>query len=139
MMIVKASFGALREGRWYEHVMRFALGGAATVMTGLIAKYGGPEIGGLFLAFPAMLCASATLIDTHERRRKREAGMEGTRRGQDAAALDAAGAALGSLALAAFALTTCSIASRYPWTAIWLASLAWCGTAILCWSIYKRV
>lgn len=139
MIIVKASFGALREGRWYEHVMRFALGGAATVMTGLIAKYAGPEVGGLFLAFPAMLCASATLIDTHERRRKREVGMEGTRRGQEAAALDAAGAGLGSLALAAFAVTTFSLSSQHPWTALWLASLAWSVTAFLFWSIYTRV
>lgn len=138
-MIVKASFAALREGRWYEHVTRFALGGGATVMTGLIAKYAGPEIGGLFLAFPAMLCASATLIDAHERRRKREAGLNGVRRGRNAAALDSAGAAVGSLALAAFAVTVYSTSSRDPWISLGLAALTWCVTAILCWSLYKRV
>src|SRR5262249_7072198 len=42
-------------------------------------------------------CASATLIEKHEIRRKRKAGLAGVRRGQQAAALDAAGAALGSV------------------------------------------
>lgn len=61
-MMVRAKIESLKEGRWYEHVVRFALGGAATVMTDLVAQFAGPEVGGLFLAFPAMLCASATLV-----------------------------------------------------------------------------
>lgn len=138
-MLVKVAFGALREGRWYEYVLRFVLGGAATVVTGLIAKSAGPEIGGLFLAFPAMLCASATLIDTHERRRKREAGLSGTQRGRDAAALDGSGAAFGSLALMAFAMIIYSITMWAPWTALCLASLTWCITAVFCWSLYKWI
>lgn len=59
----------------------------------------GPSVGGLFLALPAVFCASATLIEKHEIRRKREAGVAGKRRRQLAAAVDAAGAALGMLAL----------------------------------------
>lgn len=137
-MIVKVALGALQESRWYEHVTRFALGGAATAMTGLIAKVAGPEIGGLFLAFPAMLCASATLVDSHERRRKREKAMEGTRRGREAAALDAAGAALGSLALLTFALAIYLAIHRGAWTALWLGSLTWAAMASLCWSFFKR-
>jgi hypothetical protein len=54
--------------------------------------------GGLFLAFPAIFCASATLIEKHERERKEEKGLQGKERGQDAAVLDAAGAGLGSVA-----------------------------------------
>ena len=69
-MIVQAKFSALREGNWREYAARFALGGLATVLAGGVAQIFGPEVGGLFLAFPAIFCASATLIEKHERRRK---------------------------------------------------------------------
>jgi Protein of unknown function (DUF3147) len=68
---------SLKEGRWYEYLVRFALGGAATVFTGFISSLFGASIGGLFLALPAIFCASATLIEKHEIRRKREAGLDG--------------------------------------------------------------
>ena len=99
-MLVRVSASALKNGRWHEYFIRFALGGAVTVLTGWIANRFGPSIGGLFLAVPAIFCASATLIEKHEMRRKSEAGMDGRRRGQQAAALDATGAALGSFGLA---------------------------------------
>ena len=102
-MLIRLRASALAESRWYEWILRFALGGFATVATGLIASAAGPAIGGLFLALPAVFCASATLIESHEVRRKREKGLQGARRGREAAALDAAGAALGSLALVVFA------------------------------------
>ena len=86
------SCSSLKEGRWYEYLIRFALGGAATVFTGFVSTRCGASIGGLFLALPAIFCASATLIEKHEIRRKREAGLDGRRRGEEAAALDAAGA-----------------------------------------------
>jgi hypothetical protein len=53
-MIVQANFSALRETRWYEYLIRFGLGGAMTVIAGLIASGFGPIVGGLFLAFPAI-------------------------------------------------------------------------------------
>jgi hypothetical protein len=49
--------------------VRFALGGFATVAAGLVADLWGPAAGGLFLAFPAIFCATATLIEKHERER----------------------------------------------------------------------
>src|SRR5690349_8627649 len=103
-MIVKARLSALADTKWYEYVLRFCLGGLATAATGLIAGRFGPVTGGLFLAFPAIFCASASLIEKHERERKERAGLCGERRGKDAAALDSAGAALGSLGLVAFAV-----------------------------------
>ncbi|HTY67439.1 MAG TPA: DUF3147 family protein [Alphaproteobacteria bacterium] len=99
---IKLNLSALSETGWHEYVIRFGLGGLATVVAGAVAKLGGPEVGGLFLALPAIFCASATLIEKHERRRKARQGLTGARRGRDAAALDAAGAALGSVALAGF-------------------------------------
>ena len=71
-------------------------------------------VGGLFLAFPAIFPASATLIEKHVRRRKEKAGFSRVRRGREAAALDAAGAALGSLGLAAFAVVIWLLIERSP-------------------------
>jgi Protein of unknown function (DUF3147) len=50
--------------------VRFLFGGICTVGAGLIARRYGPGIGGLFLAFPAIFPASATLIQTHEKEKK---------------------------------------------------------------------
>jgi hypothetical protein len=97
------NLAALRQVRWYEHFTRFLLGGLISVVAGLIAKAFGPTIGGLFLAFPAIFPASATLLDKHEREKKQKAGIPVTIRGRLAVGLDARGAAMGSLALAAFA------------------------------------
>jgi uncharacterized protein DUF3147 len=66
-MIVRAKVSALKQGHWYEYLVRFGLGGLATVVAGLVADTWGPAAGGLFLAFPAIFCASATLIEKHER------------------------------------------------------------------------
>jgi hypothetical protein len=73
-MIVRAKFSALKQGHWYEYLVRFALGGLATLVAGLVADIWGPAAGGLFLAFPAIFCASATLIEKHERERKEKRG-----------------------------------------------------------------
>lgn len=102
-MLVKLSASALKQTRWYEYGVRFLLGGSATVLAGAVSSRFGVAVGGLFLALPAIFCASATLIESHERRAKEKAGLSGRRRGQQAAALDAAGAGLGSIGLAAFA------------------------------------
>jgi hypothetical protein len=75
MSSVSVSPSSLKEGRLHEYLIRFALGGAATVFTGFISSRFGASIIGLFLAFPAIFCASATLIENHEIRRKREAGL----------------------------------------------------------------
>ena len=83
-MIVQLNPSALRETHWYEYLIRFALGGAVTVVAGLIAARFGPVVGGLFLAFPAIFPASATLIEKHVRRRKEKAGFSGVRRGREA-------------------------------------------------------
>src|SRR6266480_3107101 len=119
-MNIRVKLSALRETRWHEYLIRFVLGGLATVGTGAIASLFGPQTGGLFLAFPAIFCASATLIEKHERERKERAGVRGARRGKEAAALDAAGAALGSFGLLVLAprsgcWLTIFHGGLYPW------------------------
>jgi hypothetical protein len=136
-MIVQLNPSALRETRWYEYLIRFALGGAITVIAGYIAACFGPIVGGLFLAFPAIFPASATLIEKHVRERKEKAGLAGKRRGKEAAALDARGAMLGSFGLAAFALVIWLMIERSPPLALLLAAAAWLAVAVLAWILRR--
>jgi hypothetical protein len=138
-MIIRVKLSALKESRWYEYLIRFVLGGATTVLAGVIADIYGPETGGLFLAFPAIFCASATLIETHERRRKRERSLEGHRRGTDAAALDAAGAGLGSFGLAAFALATWLLSPGFGIAALGLALVAWIAVSVALYRLRREL
>jgi TctA family transporter len=138
-MNIRINPSALRETRWHEYLTRFVLGGLATVATGAIANVFGPETGGLFLAFPAIFCASATLIEKHERERKEKVGLRGTRRGKEAAALDAAGAALGSLGLLAFGAAIWLLAPRSAWLALVVGSAAWFAVSVFLWSIRRWI
>ncbi|HZC65225.1 MAG TPA: DUF3147 family protein [Candidatus Dormibacteraeota bacterium] len=101
-MKIHFNIAAIRQSKWHEHLVRFAFGGALTALTGIIAKEYGPAVGGLFLAFPAIFPASASLIEKHERQKKERHGVPAGKRGRDAAALDAAGAAMGASALILF-------------------------------------
>jgi uncharacterized protein DUF3147 len=136
---IRISPSSLREGRWYEYVVRFVLGGAATVFAGVISSRYGAAVGGLFLALPAIFCASATLIEKHEIRRKQEAGLAGERRGQEAAALDAAGAALGALGMLAFAGAFSLMVERSVAGAFAAASLAWLCVSLAAWFARRKL
>jgi hypothetical protein len=136
---IEVSPSSLREGRWYEYVVRFVVGGGATVFAGVISSRCGASVGGLFLALPAIFCASATLIEKHEIRRKREAGLGGERRGQEAAALDAAGAALGALGMLAFAGIFSLLVERSVAGAFAGASLAWVCVAVAAWFVRRKL
>jgi uncharacterized protein DUF3147 len=139
MSPIRFSSSALKEGRLYEYMIRFALGGAATAFTGLVSSRYGASIGGLFLALPATFCASATLIEKHEIRRKREAGLNGQRRGGEAGALESAGAVLGAFGMVAFAVTfSLTVEGSVP-TAFIAASLAWAVVSIAGWSLRRKL
>jgi hypothetical protein len=104
-MLVKFESSSVRETKWSEYATRFIFGGTVTLLAGVIADRFGPGIGGLFLAFPAIFPASASLIQRHQRQKKERAGLDGNRRGRLAAGIDADGAAVGCLGLMAFAAT----------------------------------
>lgn len=138
-MRVKLELASVRETRWTEYATRFIFGGVVTVVAGLIADRFGPGIGGLFLAFPAIFPASASLLQEHERERKEKAGVDGVKRGRIAAGIDAAGATIGCFGLGAFALITWKLLGRYPlWLTLTTATAGWVVTAVTGWFARKR-
>ena len=71
-MIVRFKPSALRQTRWHEYLIRFVSRRGDDLIAGLIAARFGPVVGGLFLAFPAIFPASATLIEKQVRERKKK-------------------------------------------------------------------
>jgi hypothetical protein len=107
---------------------------------GVIAQKFGPGIGGIFLAFPAIFPASATLIEKHELQKKQRAGMNGILRSRDVAGVDAAGAAMGSIGLLAFAVIMYLMLPNHPvWEVFTAAVLVWMAVAVLVWRIHKSI
>jgi hypothetical protein len=137
-MTVKFDLSALAATKWHEYAIRFFFGGAITVIAGMLAKEFGPVFGGLFLAFPAIFPASATMVEKHERGKKLEAGMSGSSRGRQAAALDARGAAVGSIGLACFAFAVWKLLVFWnPIQALSAALGVWLAVSVLIWRAAK--
>lgn len=91
---------------------RFALGATVSVVAGIISHLAGARIGGVFLAFPAILPASLTIVQE----------KEGTR----TADRDALGAVLGGSALVVFAAVAESMFRHHNSAAVLaLAFAAW--------------
>jgi hypothetical protein len=102
----------LKKAKPWEYVVRFLFGGLVTVLAGLAAKVWGPIVGGLFLAFPAILPASLTLVSQHDGRRR--------------ALEDARGGRLGSVGLIAFGLIVWATATAWaPLAVLAVATLVW--------------
>lgn len=138
-MIVHLDFSVLRKTKWSEYAVRFLFGGAITAIAGVLASHFGPVFGGLFLAFPAIFPASATLVEKHEKQKKLKAGMNGVKRGRLAAALDARGAAMGSLGLICFALVVWQgLPAMEPVLILALATAVWFTVSTLVWSIQHK-
>jgi hypothetical protein len=137
--MLKVDLSSLRETKLHQYVIRFLFGGACTVLAGLIAKRFGPTIGGLFLAFPAIFPAGASLIEDHERKRKAEHGYDGTVRGRMAASVDAAGASLGCIGLMAFAIMLWrGLPGHNACWVISLATLVWMGLSTTLWALRRK-
>lgn len=136
--MVEAKISALKQSKPREYLIRFVFGGASTVLAGLVAKYCGPGAGGLFLAFPAIFPATATLIEAHEKQRMAKIGHDGTNRGRMAASIDAAGAALGCMGLAGFAVVLwVMLPNRNALLSLLVALAVWALLSIALWEIRK--
>ena len=137
IVIDRSSF---RQTTWQQYSARFLVGGIITAVVGIIGKRFGPGIGGLFLAFPAIFPASATLIENHELQKKRRAGVNGLARSREVAGVDAAGAAMGSIGLLAFAFTVYKTVTIYPaWLALTAALVIWAVVSLFVWRIHNAI
>ena len=136
---ISVSFSGLSQTTALEVLLRFGLGGLVTAVAGMIAMQFGPVIGGLFLAFPSIFPAAATIVEKHEAKKKQKAGRRGKKRGRSAAGADAAGAALGSVGLLGFGLIVWKLAPTYGrGLVLGGACLMWFSIALLCWLIRKQ-
>ena len=135
-MKIKINLSVLRETKWYEYAGRFLIGGGITAFAGIVAKKFGPAIGGLFLAFPAIFPASATLIEKHETQKKEKASVAPGVRGQTAVALDAAGATLGALGLVMFAgIVWHLLPGHQTWAVLSGATVGWFALSAVVWRL----
>lgn len=139
-MRIEMNLGALRRMRFHDFAARFLFGGTITVTTGIIGKEFGPVVAGLFLAFPAILPATASLIEKHERERMHRSGFHGTVRGRTIASVDVAGAAMGSLGLIAFGFVAWQMLPRFSGAiALSTATVCWFTVAFTVWWIRRRM
>ncbi len=137
-MLVRVDPSDLTQIKWHEYAVRFIFGGLITAVAGIIANKYGPSIGGLFLAFPAIFPAAATLIEKHEKEKKAEHGLDGTERGREAVAVDAAGCAMGALGLLAFALFVWQFAPILKaWLVLTAAAVIWLAVSVFIWQLRR--
>jgi len=112
----------LRKVAAWEYVLRFVFGGLVTVGAGLIAKRWGTAFGGMFLAFPAILPASLTLVKQHDGRRR--------------AIDDARGGTVATTALASFALVVMVAAPAWPPAVVLAVAMClWAIVAVMAWRV----
>lgn len=107
----------LRHTKPRSMVLRFAFGAAISIVAGLVGLAGGPRLGGVFLAAPAILPATLTLIERDQGRRQAE--------------LEVSGSVMGGVALSVFAVVAAALLGVVPWWLALLASLAaWVAVAV---------
>jgi hypothetical protein len=140
VMRIKVDLSTLGQTKWHDYAVRFLFGGLITTVAGIIVKKFGPGIGGLFLAFPAIFPASATLIEKHEKEKKESLGLKGAARGRSAASIDAAGSSMGSIGLVVFALVVSHFMSRdRAWIVLGGVTVLWLGVSVAVWQIRKAL
>jgi hypothetical protein len=106
------SLAKIRQVRPRDYAIRFALGAVISVGAAILGKVIGHRFAGAFLAFPAILPASLTLIQEEE----------GTRR----ADRNAIGAILGGAGMVVFAIVGEAAFGRLePFLALFLATVGW--------------
>jgi hypothetical protein len=138
--MLSLDFRALRSMRWHQYALRFLLGGLVTAAAGLVAQRWGPVPGGLFLAFPAIFPASATLIASREQQKKGAAGLDGRTRGRRAVTLDAAGTTLRACALGAFAVCLWKLLPHQNVAAVLSgAGILWLSLSVSLWWLRRKL
>lgn len=114
----KAEPGKVRQVRRRDLGYRFLAGALTSIAAGGLTLGLGARVGGIMLAFPAILAASLTLIEEQEDSAE--------------AREDARGAVMGGAALGAFAaVAAVALESMNPAIALALATVAWFAAAFL--------
>jgi hypothetical protein len=109
--------GKVKDASGKDLAIRFGFGAGTSVVAGIVSLLAGPTVGGVFLAFPAILLASLTLV----------AGEEGRSKARD----DARGAAAGAIGLIAFAAVGAALFVTGPSPAAFVAAaVAWTLVAL---------
>jgi hypothetical protein len=112
-----ADLGELRKVKWPDLALRFAFGAAISVIAGVAGILLGKTVGGMLLAFPAILPATLTLLEKEE--------------GNRAAVRDVGGAIFGAIGLVVFAIAAAFLFERIAVGEVLLVSLAaWLATSI---------
>ncbi len=110
--------GQIRQVRRRDLGYRFIAGALTSIVAGAVTLGFGARVGGVLLAFPAILAASLTLIEEQEDSAE--------------AREDARGAVLGGSALALFAaVAALSLGALSGALALLLATVGWFGSALL--------
>ena len=117
--------GRLHDVKASELTVRFAFGAAVSVAAAIAGKIFGPMVGGMFLAFPAILPAALTLVER--------------KHGTEAAVHDQRGALLGAFGMVAFAVVaTLAFTHLSVGIVVILASAAWTAWQLACTSRSRR-
>lgn len=120
--------GKLRSVSAKDYLVRFGFGFCISVIAGIIGALAGARVGGLFLAFPAILPATLTLVERKE--------------GIAQALSDVRGATLGAVGMIGFAVVIVLVVRSSPVLALPAALVAWVvvsGMAYLLMRVLVRV
>lgn len=109
---VGVNFGAIKQANLRDYSIRFLFGAVISLAAGLIGLRLGAVVGGLFLAFPAILPAALSLLEQKD--------------GEGPADADIQGGVLGGIGMVAFALVVyAAVKPLGAPGALALALLAW--------------
>jgi len=107
----------MRQIKLKDYAIRFVLGGAVSVIAALIGQWMTPRFGGVFMAFPAILLASLTLI--------------GKEQGYEQSAEDAEGGVLGAIAfVGSAAFIAATVEALLGAISLLIALVIWLGVAV---------
>jgi hypothetical protein len=117
--------GELKQAPVRDWLIRFGFGAGVSALAGVVSVVAGPRVGGVFLAFPAILLASLTLV----------AKEDGARQARN----EARGATLGTLGLVGFAAVVAITLPGWPlWAALGAAIAVWTLVALGSYFIARR-
>ncbi|MFJ2032705.1 DUF3147 family protein [Streptosporangium sp. NPDC087985] len=122
---VRISPGELAKTRPWDWLVRFGFGAGVSALAGVVSVVAGPRAGGVFLAFPAILLASLTLV----------AKEDGIRQARN----EARGATFGAIGLLGFAIVTAALAGRWPlWAVLSTAAGVWTLLTLGCYLLARH-